>query len=547
MTDYIFDRGAPVTTGFHGETDYVFASGEPVPNNDVSNLVFESGFGLGGAPQTDLETATGWYISGGQENEYLLSISHADRTVLWEAEPLPTPVHLHTMAELGETVWLVGGNTNAGLSPTDTVQAFDIREAEWVAEPPLPVPLTRHGMTAYDGDLLIAGGFENSLAIGNATGAVRRYDTTSGGTSQVATMPDYSATTYMTSLDGDAYILTGNGSATSGGENGILYRYDGSLTRLGASGEPVDDQTVFEALDSSLYHISRSGGNTTVRRYDTAGGSFWQAAATASTSASNTKGAFVVDGQIGFGNYGGGETEILLYDPAGGSDTIDPYITGITPQWGEVNTGDTYIDGLDAQYAAIESGPVAVRRYLTGFEAGALRHWDRNTTRDVTVTESSDAIERDHYATLDPDFGKLDGLVTRRYPQFGETLRANVRLPQGDLYVVLGVQTSAGSSETIDFALDLPNDQTTIETFGFDRTSEPLDTALPRDEWLQWDVALGEGGEVTGRLAQIDGTVLVEQTATEPAPEPIENVFVDTFNPQDISGGADIDHLRVVV
>jgi len=48
MVDYIFEQGERVATGSHGQTDYVFASGTPVPNTGVSDLVFESGVGLGG-------------------------------------------------------------------------------------------------------------------------------------------------------------------------------------------------------------------------------------------------------------------------------------------------------------------------------------------------------------------------------------------------------------------------------------------------------------------------------------------------------------------
>lgn len=47
MADYVFERGNLVPTGSHGRTDYVFASGEPVPNSGVSEVVFESGYGLG--------------------------------------------------------------------------------------------------------------------------------------------------------------------------------------------------------------------------------------------------------------------------------------------------------------------------------------------------------------------------------------------------------------------------------------------------------------------------------------------------------------------
>lgn len=48
MANYIYESGEQVTTGSHGETSYVYASGDPVPNTGKSTLVFESGTGLGG-------------------------------------------------------------------------------------------------------------------------------------------------------------------------------------------------------------------------------------------------------------------------------------------------------------------------------------------------------------------------------------------------------------------------------------------------------------------------------------------------------------------
>lgn len=48
MADYIFEEGEEVTTGTHGETNYLFSEGDPVPNTGLSEFVFEDGTGLGG-------------------------------------------------------------------------------------------------------------------------------------------------------------------------------------------------------------------------------------------------------------------------------------------------------------------------------------------------------------------------------------------------------------------------------------------------------------------------------------------------------------------
>lgn len=45
---YIYESGEEVTVGSHGAHEYVYASGEPVTDSGVSDLVYESGTGLGG-------------------------------------------------------------------------------------------------------------------------------------------------------------------------------------------------------------------------------------------------------------------------------------------------------------------------------------------------------------------------------------------------------------------------------------------------------------------------------------------------------------------
>jgi len=75
MTDYIFEQGEAIALGSHGEHDYVFASGEKVPDTGTSTLVFESGTGLGGVSLVVGGTEVGFY----ETNE-----SHAD---FWDYDP----------------------------------------------------------------------------------------------------------------------------------------------------------------------------------------------------------------------------------------------------------------------------------------------------------------------------------------------------------------------------------------------------------------------------------------------------------------------------
>jgi len=54
MTDFVFEQGDKIQTGTHGDTEYVFAGGDPVPNTGGSDFVFESGVGIGGVGEFNI-------------------------------------------------------------------------------------------------------------------------------------------------------------------------------------------------------------------------------------------------------------------------------------------------------------------------------------------------------------------------------------------------------------------------------------------------------------------------------------------------------------
>lgn len=48
-SDFVYESGEPIGVGTHGETDFLFHQGDPVPNTGDSEYVYEAGTGLGGA------------------------------------------------------------------------------------------------------------------------------------------------------------------------------------------------------------------------------------------------------------------------------------------------------------------------------------------------------------------------------------------------------------------------------------------------------------------------------------------------------------------
>ena len=56
---FVFEEGEAIGVGRHGEHDFVFHEGEPVPDGDGSTLTFEEGTGIGGAGEWQIEIADG--------------------------------------------------------------------------------------------------------------------------------------------------------------------------------------------------------------------------------------------------------------------------------------------------------------------------------------------------------------------------------------------------------------------------------------------------------------------------------------------------------
>jgi len=58
-SSYVYESGDAIDVGSHGETDFVYVSGEPVPNTGRSTLVYESGTGIGGRFTATLRNEAG--------------------------------------------------------------------------------------------------------------------------------------------------------------------------------------------------------------------------------------------------------------------------------------------------------------------------------------------------------------------------------------------------------------------------------------------------------------------------------------------------------
>lgn len=112
ISGYVFESGDGILVGDHGETSYVFHSGEPVPNNGRSGFVFETGTGMGG--ETTQVTVTD---SLGEESGDVAILSRSETVEDYygytEDETSATG-DINNFAERDKTTFFVFQNSNTG-------------------------------------------------------------------------------------------------------------------------------------------------------------------------------------------------------------------------------------------------------------------------------------------------------------------------------------------------------------------------------------------------------------------------------------------------
>lgn len=70
QSGYVFEKGGAIDVGSHGDHDFVYHSGDPVPDSGESDFVFEAGVGFGvividDFERGDLSPYTGYYSGDG--------------------------------------------------------------------------------------------------------------------------------------------------------------------------------------------------------------------------------------------------------------------------------------------------------------------------------------------------------------------------------------------------------------------------------------------------------------------------------------------------
>lgn len=90
----------------------------------------------------------------------------------WTAMPAkPVPVSDAQAAVIGGQIYLPGGRLASG-EPTSLMESFDLREKRWRRRASLPAPVSAYGLVAYEGKLLLFGGWDGETFVS----AVYEYD-----------------------------------------------------------------------------------------------------------------------------------------------------------------------------------------------------------------------------------------------------------------------------------------------------------------------------------------------------------------------------------
>lgn len=112
---FVFEEGEAIDVGSHGDHDFVFHEGEPVPDTGISTLVFEEGTGIGGVEGiqvtiSDTQGETTGTVQVVEKAKDVVEYYHGSSTTGSNAGS----EFRNDFSEDGTTVFLVYRNANTG-------------------------------------------------------------------------------------------------------------------------------------------------------------------------------------------------------------------------------------------------------------------------------------------------------------------------------------------------------------------------------------------------------------------------------------------------
>ena len=147
------------------------------------------------------------YLFGGQTSAGVsaAAVRYDPLNKAWETlADKPTAVSHAQGALLGEKVYVPGGQAADG-KPIAALEVYDLRQDQWDTLAPLPVPLSRYGLAAYEGNLYLVGGWDGETY----SSAVYRYDPETDAWSERSPLPGPLGGCGVAALPGKLLVIGG--------------------------------------------------------------------------------------------------------------------------------------------------------------------------------------------------------------------------------------------------------------------------------------------------------------------------------------------------
>jgi len=117
----------------------------------------------------------------------------------------PTAVYEVSAAVIGEKIYVPGGIKQDG-SLTKVVEIYDFRKNEWEKGAELPVAISSYGMTSYEGQIYLFGGWDSQKALDSTW----RYDPNTNSWHQGSPMPTARMHPAVLAEGGKIYVMGGS-------------------------------------------------------------------------------------------------------------------------------------------------------------------------------------------------------------------------------------------------------------------------------------------------------------------------------------------------
>jgi len=168
---------------------------------------------------------------------------------------LPVPTNVHCQVSVGDTLYVMGGNTASGRTyRTGDTYKLNTSTKQWLKQSSLNTPRTNHGCAEWDGGVIVVGG----NGAGGGLSSVEKYDPVSNKWSTFTPLPTTLRDMQVLVWDNDLYVLGGyDGNAGELSKKVFKLKHgEDTWEELGVTLQNIDLRYVFPAVILSTLHCN---------------------------------------------------------------------------------------------------------------------------------------------------------------------------------------------------------------------------------------------------------------------------------------------------